>query len=165
MTHRNLDLAYDRLKRSDQRLAAALKPLRGDYEFILLDCPPTLSLLAENIFHAADVMLVPIIPTTLSMRSLEQLLDFMKEKGFKSTAKYAFLSMVDRRKKLHRELAGSIDERFAFVLKASVPYHSLVEQMGIHREPLPAYAAASAPAKAYMALWLETAQVISAGKR
>jgi cellulose biosynthesis protein BcsQ len=165
LTHRNLDLTYDRLKRSDRRLAATLRPLRGEYEFIFLDCPPTLSLVAENIFHAAELMLVPIIPTTLSMRSHEQLLKFMKEKRFKSTATFAFLSMVDRLKRLHRELASGIYERFANVLQASVPYHSLVEQMGIHREPLPAYAAASPPAKAYMALWLETSQLISASNR
>ena len=64
-THRNLDIEFDHLKHPKQRLSKVLKPLAEEYDLIVLDCPPTLNILAENIFNAADCLLVPLIPTTL----------------------------------------------------------------------------------------------------
>lgn len=70
-SHRNLDITFDKQKQRKQRLDIALKPLKEEYDLIILDCPPTINILAENIFNAADMLLVPLIPTTLSMRSHE----------------------------------------------------------------------------------------------
>ena len=50
-----------------------LEPLRGEYEYMFLDCPPSISLVSESVFEAADALLVPIIPATLSSRTFEQL--------------------------------------------------------------------------------------------
>ena len=44
---------------------------------VFLDCPPSISLLSESVLHAADVLLVPLIPTTLSVRTLDQLTEFI----------------------------------------------------------------------------------------
>jgi len=60
------------------------------------------------VLHAADVIVVPLIPTTLSVRTLEQLSDFVDEfKGHRPEI-LAFFSMVDRRKKLHREITEKL---------------------------------------------------------
>ena len=68
-SYRHMDLALDGAK--SNRLNRVIKPL--DYEYVFLDCPPSISLVSENVFEAADALLVPIIPATLSSRTLEQL--------------------------------------------------------------------------------------------
>ena len=81
---------------------AVLKPLAGDYEYTFLDCPPSISLVSESVFEAADALLVPIIPATLSSRTLEQLHSVLGSSDGPQVL--GFFSMADRRKKLHREL-------------------------------------------------------------
>jgi len=63
----------DDKKKPTQQLKKRLKPLAAEYDFIFLDCPPNITLLSEAVFSAADVLLSPIIPTTLSLRTLAQL--------------------------------------------------------------------------------------------
>src|ERR1039457_3508907 len=72
-TYRNLDLMLDSAKKPTRKLGRLLTPLRADYDVIFLDCPPSISLLSESVLHAADMLLVPMIPTTLSVRTLDQL--------------------------------------------------------------------------------------------
>ncbi len=62
-----------------RKLAKLLAPLADEYDAVFLDCPPSVSLVSENVLHAADVILVPLIPTTLSVRTLEQLAAFVGE--------------------------------------------------------------------------------------
>ena len=68
-----MDLALDSFKHPTRRLARVLEPLRDEYDYIFLDCPPSISLVSESVFEAADALLVPIIPATLSSRTFEQL--------------------------------------------------------------------------------------------
>lgn len=154
-SHRNLDLTFSEAKGSKDRLTKVLRPLRKEYDLIFLDSPPTINILAENIFRAADYLVVPLVPTTLSIRTYEQLLAFLANNRYKSQPVHSFLSMVDRRKKLHREAEIEIRSRFANVFSASIPYLSLVEQMGVTREPVPVYAPRSVAARGYLALWAE----------
>lgn len=154
-SHRNLDLTFAGQKRSGRRLAMALKPLRSEYDLIVLDCPPTINILAENILRAADVLLVPLVPTTLCVRTYDQLLAFVDEQGGKAATLAPFLSMVDARKKLQRELTASLPGQIDGLLTSAIPYRSKVEQMGIYREPLPAFAPADDASRAYQALWAE----------
>ncbi|MCP4166690.1 MAG: AAA family ATPase [Chloroflexi bacterium] len=159
-SHRNLDITFDRQKRRLQRLDIALKPLRDEYDLIILDCPPTINILAENIFIASDHVLVPLIPTTLSVRTHEQLLSFLKKNGRDSDKVFAFFSMVDGRKKLHRQIMTSLQGQFTGILQSPIPYLSQIERMGIYREPVPAFAPRSKAALAYQALWSEIQQDI-----
>ncbi len=159
-THRNLDIVFDHLKHPHQQLAKALKPLEKDYDLIVLDCPPTINILAENIFDAADYLLTPLIPTTLSLRAYEQMVSFFVESDNAPERIYAFLSMVDRRKKLHRETCATIQGASERILRTAIPYLSEIEQMGVNREPVPAFAHRSAAAKAYRELWSEVAEIL-----
>ena len=154
-SHRNLDIRFAGQKRRGRRLAMVLKPLQKEYDLIILDCPPTINILAENIFNATDVMLVPLIPTTLSIRTYKQMLEFFAEQPRKTTTIAPFLSMVDRRKKLHRELAAELPDQVDGLLVNQIPYLSQVEQMGVHRAPLPEFAPSSRAAAAYRNLWDE----------
>ena len=157
-THRNLDITFNSHRRRKHRLKLILDPLRKEYDLIILDTPPTINILAENIFNAADHLLVPLIPSTLSIRTHAQLLSFLKKNKYRSDGVYTFFSFVDGRKKMHRELAIWARQNFSGVLHSVIPYLSHVEQMGIYREPVPAFAPASPASKAYQDLWEEIYQ-------
>jgi cellulose biosynthesis protein BcsQ len=136
------------------RLLKLLRPLSDQYDLVVLDCPPSISLVSENIFRAADALLLPTIPTTLSLRTLQQLLDFMEGHELK-TPVYAFYSMVDRRKRLHQEVVASPGDPRCTVLETLIPYATEVERMGIQRRPVTDFAPRSPAGRAYQALWEE----------
>jgi chromosome partitioning protein len=150
---RNLDIAFHRLKHPHKRLRRILRPLRDVYDLILMDCPVTISMLAENIFNAADYTLVPLIPTTLSMRTHRQLLSFCRRKEFDTGRIYTFFSMVDRHKRMHRDLISEAPTVFHGVLESFIPYLAEIERMGVHREPVAAFSSGSAASRAYEDLW------------
>jgi len=154
-SHRNLDITFYSLSRRKHRLEIVLKPLRKEYELIILDCPPTINILAENIFNASDYLIVPIVPTTLSLRAHELFLKFLIDHQYKTKKVRAFFSMVDRQNEMHQELIPFIREKFSGILKHTIPFFYTIEQMGIYREPVPVYAPDSPAASAYQKLWKE----------
>jgi cellulose biosynthesis protein BcsQ len=161
---RNLDLYLDRSKRPSKRLARLLKPLGKAYDFVILDCPPSISLVSESIFGAADVLLVPTLPTTLSIRAHEQLRNHLSDMGRNRPALFPFLCLVDLRRSLHREICKRFRDEDRNVLEAWIPYSSTVERMGVHRAPLGTFAGKSPPALAYERLWNEIRARLSTGE-
>lgn len=157
---RNLDLVLDARKKPTQRLKKLLAPLTKEYDFIILDCPPNISLLSEAVFEASDVLLSPIIPTTLSLRTLEQLKKYIKDNKLKHIQLIPFFSMADRRKKMHREIMETLAEKHPDILEAVIPYASDIERMGWKRMPLGGYVNKGRSTEAYQALWQEILQVI-----
>ena len=153
-TYRNLDLVLDEIKKSGRRLKKVLKPLHTEYEHVFLDCPPNITLLSENIFHAADILLIPFIPTTLSMLSFAKLLDFFKEKSIDKKKLLVLFSMVEKRKKIHQEMLERFKGRKR-ILHTSIPYLADIEKMGIYRQPVPLFSPKSAAGLAYTNLWQE----------
>ncbi len=101
-TYRHLDLLLDAEKQPTRRLRKLLEPLAEEYDDIVLDCPPSMSLLSESVLRAADLVLVPLIPTTLSLRTMDQLRDFVakqpEEKNGRAPQVTGCLSMIDRRR-------------------------------------------------------------------
>jgi chromosome partitioning protein len=171
-TYRNMDLLLDDADKDKndrgndkakdapggkpaRKLSKLLAPMADEYDAVFLDCPPSVSLVSENVLHAADVIVVPLIPTTLSVRTLDQLNDFVDEfKGHRPQL-LAFFSMVDRRKKLHREITEKLSTERNEVAATAIPALSLIETMSVERAPVAVFAPASAAAKAYRALWGE----------
>jgi len=154
LTYRNLDLVLDAAKKSTQRIARLLDPLEDDYDLAILDCPPGISLASENVLHAADVLLVPLIPTTLSVRTLEQLTEFAAELEY-PPALFPFFTMVDGRKRLHREVVDRLRAERKDLATTVIPALSVVEQMAVHRAPLPVFAPRSRVTRSYESLWEE----------
>ena len=159
-SHRNLDITFSRQKHRKQRLDVALKQFQQEYDLIILDCPPTINIVAENIFNTSDRLLVPLIPTTLSVLAHEQLLSFLAAEGQDAGRVSVFFSMVDVRKKLHREIMALLQTQFHGIMQSSIPYLSQIEQMGKYREPVPVYAPLSRAASCYRALWKEIRQEV-----
>ncbi len=157
---RNLDLVLDARKKPTQRLKKLLKPLTEEYDFIFLDCPPNISLLSESVFEASNILLSPIIPTTLSLRTLEQLKKYIKDSKLKHIQLIPFFSMADKRKKMHREIIESLAEIHPDILQTAIPYASDIERMGWERMPLGAYTSRGRSYDAYQALWLEIQSII-----
>ena len=157
---RTLDVALDGKKRPTRQLARLLEPLADEYDLVFFDCPPSLSRVSESVFEAAQVLMVPIIPTTLSIRTLEQLAEHLRENGPENLPVWPFFCMVDLRKKLHREVMAQAEDGnrdFAGIqhLETSIPYASDVERMGVERQPIANFAGAGKAARAYLSLWSE----------
>ena len=155
-SYRHMDLALGDTKRPEERLGKVLEPLRAEYDLVILDCPPSISLVSESVFETADALLVPLIPATLSVRTFEQLLRFVADQVADPPDVVAFFSMVDRRKRLHREVVDGLSQEYSQVASAAIPSASDVERMGLDRVPLVVSSPASNAARAYVALWVET---------
>jgi chromosome partitioning protein len=164
-TYRNMDLLLDNAGggsgagapggKPARKLGKLLGPLAAEYDAVFLDCPPSISLVSENVLHAADVILVPLIPTTLSVRTLDQLTEFVAGFNGRRPDVLAFFSMVDRRKKLHREITENLSSERSDVALTAIPALSMIERMSVERSPVTVFAARSAGARAYRSLWAE----------
>lgn len=155
LSYRELERLLAEERKPTRRLGKIIRPLAKRYDHVYLDCAPSLSLVADGIFHAADALLVPSIPTTLSLRTLDQLAGYLARHGKPGLAVLPFYCMVDRRRALHRETLACREFRGFRFAEASIPYTSAIEQMGRRRAPLLAYAPGSPAAEAYEALWRE----------
>jgi len=145
----------DDTKKRTRRLSQLLKELAPDYDTVFLDCPPSVSLVSENVLWAADTLLVPLIPATLSLRTYDQLTRFVADAEGNRPEVVAFFSMADRRKRLHRDVIEAIPRDRGRVANTVIPSLSLIEQMAERRAPVPAFAPTSRAALCYEQLWAE----------
>lgn len=151
---RSFDIMMDEMRNSKKRLKGLATQLEAEYDFLFMDCPPGFSVLSENIFHAADIVLMPIIPTTLSVRTYQMVKDYFKEKELDLAKLMCFFTMTDLRKNMHNEIMEELfrDKRF---FENYIPYLSDVEKMGIYRAPIEEFAPSSYAAQCYRDLWVE----------
>jgi len=150
--YRHFDVLLAGMAKRRKQLRSVLEELKPDYDMILLDCPPNITLLSENVFRASDAILVPVIPTVLSRRTLEQLASFFRDEELPGELLRPFFSMVQKRNRMHREFMAELPTLYPSFLKTAIPFSVDVEKMGIHRMPLLTYAHTSVAAKAYRAL-------------
>ncbi|MEP7113846.1 MAG: AAA family ATPase [Ilumatobacteraceae bacterium] len=153
---RHLDLELDDTKHPTRRLAALLEPIADHYDIALIDCAPGITLTSESVFDAADSLIVPTIPTTLSERTLDQLTRFLADQTCAPIV-LPFASMVDRRKRLQRDLAAHFSRDIPGFLPTAIPNASVIEQMGVERAPVAVFAPNSEAASAFRHLWADIA--------
>ena len=115
----------------------------------------SVSLVSENVLHAADVIVVPLIPTTLSVRTLDQLTEFIANFDGQRPEILAFFSMLDRRKRLHMEIATELPRERPEFAATVIPALSLIERMSVERAPVAAFSPRSQAARGYAELWRE----------
>ena len=154
-SYRNMDLELDDTKKRTLRLGQLLDSVAEDYDMVFLDCPPSISLVSENVMHASDTLLVPLIPATLSLRTFDQLTRFVADSQGRKPEVIAFFSMADRRKRLHRDVIEAIQRDRSRVADTVIPALSIIEQMAVRRAPVPAFAPTSRAAQCYEQLWEE----------
>lgn len=145
---RGLDLLFHELDKK-KRLAKLLAQLGGAYDRVILDCPPGLTETSEQVMRAADLIIVPVIPSPLSERALDEVERHLAGPGSKG-AKVPLMpvhSMVDRRRRLH---ADALERNPDWPV---IPMASLIEAMAVHRAPLGAFAPRSTGTLAVDTLW------------
>jgi len=154
---RNIDALLSDVKHSKKKLRSLLAEVKN-YDVVILDCPPGISLLHDNIFNAADWILMPNIPTTLSVNSFETVIEYFKNNELDKSKLKCFFSMVDHRKNLHHEVMQHFYKEKIF-FKNYIPYLSDVEKMGVFQQPLFEYANTSYAAQCFRDLWNEVKKV------
>ena len=152
---RHLDIHLDGA--APGRLTALLDAVGDDYDVAMLDCAPGITLTSEGIFAAADALLVPTIPSTLSARTLEQLDRFLARID-DAPVVLPFLSMIDRRRTVHRQIAADLAAGWPHLLPTQVPNIATVERMGVERAPLAVFAPSARGTFAFRDLWAEIAE-------
>jgi len=150
-----MDTVLDQVKKSKKRIREALKELKGEYDVIFLDCPPGISILAENIFHACDYILVPTVPTPLSLRSYEQIISFYKQDDLEESSVIPFFSMVEMRKSIHQNMIKELTGKIPNLCTSLIPFLADVEKMGIYRKPVSDFSPNSKASTSFKALWKE----------
>ena len=136
-------------------LLEKLKPINRRYDLVILDCPPSLSHLADNVFIASELVLVPTVPTHLSLRALKTVIDYFAGLGYPRNTLKPFWSLADRRRLLHRMLIEQPPKLIKDVCKTVIPYASAIERMGEHRAPVEVFESYGYAAEAYRELWKE----------
>ncbi len=154
LSARHADVLLSEGKQSKKRLTALLSSLKDAFYMVIIDSPPGISLLHDNIFNAVNWVLLPNIPTTLSIRSYETVANYFTEHDFDKSKIRCFFNMVDSRKNLHHETMGFFFQNTQF-FKNFIPYLSDIEKMGMNEAPLETFAKSSYAAKCYRDLWAE----------
>ena len=149
---RGLDLLFHELDKK-KRLAKLLGQLDKAYDRMLLDCPPGLTETSEQVMRAADLIVVPVIPSPLSERALAEVEAHL---GKGKVPLMPVHSMVDRRRSLHR---AALESQTGW---PAIPMASTVEQMTVRRKPLGAFAPNSPPAQAFSTLWTQVERQLGA---
>lgn len=158
LSARNADILLNDMKQSKKKLTSILNSLKKHADVVLIDAPPGIALLHDNLFNAADFILMPNIPTTLSIRSYETVLHYFEENGYDTQKIKCFFSMVDHRKNLHHETMNNFYKDKVF-FKNYIPYLSDVEKMGVQEAPVETFAYNSYAAQCYRDLWKEIKKV------
>ena len=130
-----------------KRLAKLLETLNKNYDRIILDCPPGLTEISEQVMRAADLILSPVIPSPLSERALDEIVAFLDRQSGKRAPMLPIFSMVDRRRGLHREAIARKPDW------PVIPMASAIEQMAVHRAPVGSFALTSPSGQAFSKLW------------
>jgi len=160
LSFRDFDTLLETLGKRKSRLKRILKGLGKEYRLIILDCPPSISNLSESIFRASDVIFVPVIPTTLSERTFDQLNIFFKRYNYERKRLIPFFSMVQMQKALHKKTMNAMRIRYKKFMRTCIPFSIDVENMGEHQAPVDIYARTRPANKAYFSLWKEMVSLI-----
>lgn len=122
------------------------------YERVLLDCPASLSPLCAGVFGAVQALLVPTIPTALSLRTLAGLLRHLREQRRAGLRVLPFFSMVDARKAQHRQVRDYARAQGLGFLESEIPHAARIESVAARREVLTTSAPDSPQAQAFARL-------------
>jgi chromosome partitioning protein len=159
-TYRHMDIDLNDRPKPQRTLRRLLAPLSDDYDVVILDTPPSLSLVSENVLRAAHLVLVPLIPTVLSVRTFDQLSDFVADLEGAKPELLGYFSILDRRRKLHRDILSTLPTERSQMSAIAIPSASAVEQMAVRRSPVVAFAPHSPAARAFQELWREVSRLI-----
>ena len=137
-----------------------IKPLSEEVSFLFHDCPPSLSPSIEHLLSTTDLVLVPIIPSSMSIRATLQVIEFFNAKKHQPKKIVGFFNQVDGRRKIHQQTIANAKAIPIEMVKTCIPYDSAAEQMGEQQAPLMAYAKRGRAFSAYNNLWREIQKLL-----
>jgi cellulose biosynthesis protein BcsQ len=119
-------------------LAKTLDRLKGRYDVVFFDCGPSFGLLNENLLFAADAILMPTLPTTLSVRTLPEIQSFVASLGAVGSL-WTFFNMVELRKSIHKQTLQTLRRDWPFsdiqLLYSTIPYNADIERSAQQQSP------------------------------
>ena len=141
----------------EYRLRTAVEPLKDQYDYILIDCPPALDLLTLNALVAANSLLIPIQCEFFALEGISQLLDTVEriKESFEHslTIEGIVLTMYDDRTSLTRQVAQNLKEFFqGEVFETVIPRNVRLAEAPSHGKPILLYDMRSKGAESYMKL-------------
>jgi len=147
----------------ERRLSLALEPVRADYDYILVDCPPSLNMLTVNSLVAADGVLIPIQTEYYALEGLSALLNTIEQikshRNPRLELEGIVRTMHDPRNNLANEVSGQLINHFSQkVFRTIIPRNVRVAEAPSHGLPVMLYDKASRGAISYMALASEMAR-------
>jgi len=148
------------LEGREYKLREALAPIRADYPFILLDCPPALDLLTLNALVASDGLLVPMQAEYFALEGISELMSTLDRvtQAFNSSLALegVLLTMYDDRTNLSQQVNENLKSFFNDkLLKTSIPRNIRLAEAPSHGKPVALYDPKSRGAEAYRELALE----------
>ncbi|MFT7561997.1 MAG: chromosome partitioning protein [Flavobacteriales bacterium] len=157
---RNTDTELATNSSARQLVRKLIEPLSKQAEIVIFDCPPTINPSIEYLLSGVDLVLVPTIPSPMSIRAMRQVVDFFDGKTYRPKNIVAFFNMVDKRRTLHKQTLSSANFLPLPLMKTYVPMDSAAEKMSHYRKPLTSYARGGNAARAYRAMWKEIISLI-----
>lgn len=141
----------------EKRLATAVMPIRDTYDYILIDCPPSLGMLTINAFTTCDAILIPVQSEYYALEGLSQLLNTIQlvQKHFNPNLKIegVLLTMLDARTNLGNEVVDEVKRFFKDkVYQTIIPRNVRLSEAPSHGMSIIDYDPSSRGAKEYMAL-------------
>ncbi|MEM9301288.1 MAG: ParA family protein [Pseudomonadota bacterium] len=153
--NRKLDILLDRHGAKRKLLSKLVAPLAEDYDVLVLDCPPSLSALAEQILLASDLIVTPVVPAPLSANAFEAVASHLDAHEISRKKLRPVFNLVDRRRTLHRQWITRPPKGFGRRFETVLPAAAVVEQMSLRREPLGEFAPRAPASEAFQRLWIE----------
>jgi len=152
---RNMDIILEDVKKSKKKLRGILDQLGEAYDYVFIDCPAGFSTLTEHLFQSVNFLLVPMIPSVLSIRSYHSIVDYFISNDLDPAKIVPFFSLVDIRKKNHKVVMSENFEKDKRILQTFIKYASEIEKMSVECLPLLVKAPHSKSAESYVRLWRE----------
>jgi cellulose biosynthesis protein BcsQ len=145
---RSLDRAFDEVGKRN-RFAKVLREFLPDYDRVFIDCAPGLGSTSEQILRAADLVVVPVIPSTLSLRALDEVKEHVARGSSPAPRLAPVYSMVDRRRALH---CRALHDQPGWPV---IPMSSAYERVSDERQPIGTLLPREAPAvQRIVDLWM-----------
>jgi chromosome partitioning protein len=151
----NLDLVD--AENRERRLQVAVEPIKSDYDYVIVDCPPALDLLTLNALVASDAVLIPIQCEFFALEGISQLIDTVDrvKEAFNPRLKIlgVLLTMYDDRTNLTRQVETDLREFFGKeVFQTVIPRSIRLAEAPSFGKPILAYDPRSRGAEAYIQL-------------
>ncbi len=151
----DIELSLIELDRRHEVLNSHISGLADEYDFVLIDCPPSLSILAVNALYASDMVIIPMLMEVLSLQGLDQIIQTIDKINSTYKRNIEVLGilpvMVDKRRKLSEEVREYIQENYEIrIFESMIRNNVKASEAPSFGQSVITYSSSSNSAKDYM---------------